>query len=195
VTEIVLTFGEPLTAGPAGTLANYRLTMHGPDYRFGTKDDRVRPLAAVTYDEATNTVRVRPVRSLPPGYFFRLTVEGDAGLTDLLGVPLDGDRDGAPGGDLVHTFGRGARLLYVDGNGDRVVLRLAGGGMMELTRGPSGEGLDLHLLGTVPGKSVLLGTVTRRRQQGDARTTLRSVTGLDGVTNRLTEPPFAVGEQ
>ena len=195
VTEIVLTFSEPLAADPAGTLANYRLTTHGPDYRFGTRDDRVRALAAVTYDEATNTVRVRPVRSLAPGYFFRLTVEGDAGLTDVLGVPLDGDRDGAPGGDLVHTFGRGARLLYVDDNGDRVLLRLVRGGMMELTRGLSGEGLDLHLLGTVPGKSVLLGTVTRRRQQGDARTTLRSITGLDGIGNRLADPPFAVGDQ
>ena len=121
----------------------------GPDRQLGTADDRLRALATVRYDAATNTVRLRPTVPLLNGNFFRLVVEGDTGLTTPAGEPIDGDGDSTPGGDFHHIFARGKELKYFDANGDRVVLRVTGGGTMELTRDLSGEGLDLRLLASI----------------------------------------------
>jgi hypothetical protein len=65
---------------------------------------------------------------------------------------------------------------------------------MGLTRDPDGEGLYLVLLNVRPGKTVLTGTVRQLDPlAGDGLTTLRSITGLEGVTNLLTDPPFIIG--
>jgi len=194
VTRIIVSFNQPVAAGPAGTLANYQLIGPGPDRRLGTADDRVRSLAAARYDPATNTVRLRPSNPLLNGNFFHLIVEGDTGLITPSGEPLDGDGDGAPGGDFHRIFGRGRELKYFDANGDRVILRVENGGMMELTRDLNGEGLDLFLLRTIRGRSVLSGTVRQPDPStGDGLTSLHSIIGLDGIDNRLTDPPFEIG--
>jgi len=195
IVRIVVSFNQPLSAATAKKLSNYRLFGAGPDRQIGTKDDRLRPLAAAAYDPATNTVRLRPSQPLASGNFFRLIVKGNAGLTNATGEQLDGDGDTEPGGNFHHIFGRGKEFKYFDANGDRVVLRLTDGGAMLLTRDLNGEGLDLVLLNTRPGESTLSGTVRKLNQQtGDGLTTLRSITGLDGVTNFLTDPPFTIEE-
>lgn len=195
IVRIVVSFNQPLSAATAKKLGNYRLFGAGPDRQIGTRDDRLRPLAAAAYDPATNTVRLRPSQPLSNGNFFRLIVKGNAGLKTTTGELLDGDGDTVPGGNFKHIFGRGKELKYFDANGDRVVLRLTDGGAMLLTRDLSGEGLDLVLVNTKAGESTLSGTVRKpNAQTGDGLTTLRSIAGLDGVTNLLTDPPFSIEE-
>jgi hypothetical protein len=193
IVKIIVSFKLPVSAATAKKLANYRLIGPGPDQQIGTSDDRVRSLATAHYDPATNTVRLRPSKPLPNGYFYHLIVKGDAGLTTPTGERLDGDGDAAPGGDFHHIFGRGRELKYFDANGDRVVLRVVDGGGMVLTRDLSGEGLDLVLFGTSLSHSVLSGTVRKPDPlTGDGLTTLRSITGLDDVDNSLADPPFVI---
>jgi hypothetical protein len=63
--------------------------------------------------------------------------------------------------------------------------------MLSLDR--NGDGMDLELIGTVPNRTTLAGTVKRGRS-GDGVTTLRSISGLAGVNrDRLRSPPFVVG--
>jgi hypothetical protein len=194
IAKIVVSFNEQVDPITAGKRANYRLIAAGPDRRLGTNDDRIRPLATARYDAASNTVRLRPQAPLPFGSLFRLVVEGDTGLTTPTGEPIDGDGDLAPGGDFEHLFGRGKELKYFDANGDRVVLRLSNGGVMEMKRDLFGEELGLVLLNTRAGQSVLSGTVRKPNPQtGDGPTTLASILGLEGVTDQLTDPPFIIG--
>jgi len=194
IVKFVVSFNQPVSPATARKLSNYRLFGPGPDRQIGTRDDRVRTLAAAVFDPATNTVRLRPSQPLSSGNFFRLIVKGNAGLTTRTGELLDGDRDTVPGGNFHHIFARGKELKYFDANGDRVVLRLIDGGVMELTRDLNGEGLDLVLLNTRQGRTVLTGTVRQPNPlTGDGLTSLRSITGLESVINQLTDPPFKLG--
>lgn len=115
-------------------------------------------------------------------------------MTDLAGNRLDGNGDGTPGGNFVRSFGLGQTLSYPDSNRDLVTLRLTGGGVMELIRGSDGEGERLRLLGPHAGVSVLSGTVRRPTTGGDGITHVLSLTGITGVQNRLTNPPFVVSQ-
>jgi hypothetical protein len=105
VTAIVIEFNGPLHAGPAGQLANYRLVAAGRDRRFGTRDDVATRLKSARYDAATRTVTLTPRARLVLTKAQRLTILA-AGLTDTLGRPIDGDRDGRPGGDAGATLTR-----------------------------------------------------------------------------------------
>lgn len=92
-TMLVLTFSEAIDPARVPNLANYRLVGPG---------GRVVALRSATYDATARTVTLAPRRLLPLRRAFRLTVNGStaAGLIDLAGNLLDGDRDGRPGGDF-----------------------------------------------------------------------------------------------
>jgi hypothetical protein len=107
-TRLVLTFNTPLDPGRAGRLANYRLVAPGRDQAFGTRDDRAIRLRSVVVGPDARTVTLTPGPRLGlRGRRFLLAIDGTApdGLTDAAGNPLDGDRDGRPGGDFATTFG------------------------------------------------------------------------------------------
>ncbi|WP_435021785.1 Calx-beta domain-containing protein [Tundrisphaera sp. TA3] len=103
---IAVGFGRALNAGSAINLGNYRLIGAGRDRRFGTRDDVRLNLASASYDAATNTVTLSPNRkvSLTSGPV-QLRVIG-AGLLDGSGRPVDGNRDGRVGGDLLATINK-----------------------------------------------------------------------------------------
>jgi hypothetical protein len=97
---IVLQFSEPLNAGAARVLGDYSLATIP-----GSKKQRSKPVALseATYDPANNTVRLVTRKALvltPP---LRLTINA-AGLLDSLGRPMDGDRDGLPGGNFTASL-------------------------------------------------------------------------------------------
>jgi uncharacterized repeat protein (TIGR01451 family) len=199
ITGVVLTFSELLDVARASNRANFSFTALGRDGRPGTRDDRAIGVQSVSYDPATGNLVVVPDRPLRGNQFYRLVINAAApsGLADQAGIPLDGDDDGVSGGSFSVSFSRAQQLRYPDRNGDIVTLRLARGGVLDLTRFADGEGRDLRLLGARPGRSVLSGNVLRRRRIGDGRTTLQTITGLDPngtIRSRLRTPPFFIGQ-
>ncbi len=129
--------------------------------------------------------------------FFQITIDGQAspllnnGLTDLAGNQLLGS-SGARGTPLYVTFGAGTKLAYTDGGNNAVSLRLTKGGVMEMFLSPLGVVEQLQLVGTVPARSTLSGSV-RRLRGGTGRAVLPAIGGSAGVRIRLKTPPFYFG--
>jgi hypothetical protein len=99
-TQIDLTFGSDLDPARAEDVQNYVLTAPGRDGRLGTRDDVRVPIAA-SYDATTRVVTLlaRSRRGSFASAFLRIRSGGESGLIDTRGRPLDGDRDGFPGGE------------------------------------------------------------------------------------------------
>ncbi|HZW34438.1 MAG TPA: hypothetical protein VFF52_27185 [Isosphaeraceae bacterium] len=135
-----------------------------------------------------------PGSALPLNQLYRIVIDGQTsgllnnGVTDANGNLLAGS-DGIAGTPFVATVGVGTRLVYTDGSGNVVSLRLSRGGLMELTQAPNGEIQQLKLVGTVPNKSTLTGSVRHGRRAG--RTALPPITGSTGVRLRLNPRAFA----
>lgn len=94
-TYLVVTFSEPMDSAAAANPAHYLVTAHGL---------RIAP-ASVVYNPESNQAVLRMASRLSVFRAYRLTLSG-AGLRDLAGNPLDGDRDGTPGGDARITINR-----------------------------------------------------------------------------------------
>jgi hypothetical protein len=91
----------------------------------------------------------------------------------------------------VVTFGAGKHLTYTDSQSNIVTLQLQLGGQMALFQDAGGEVQQLGLIGVVPHRSTLTGSV-KRRHGGSGRTTLPPITGAGGVHIKLKGRPFAV---
>jgi hypothetical protein len=108
-TQITLTLSEALNTIDAAAAGNYQLVGAGPDNAFGGADDVVYALAPRYV--AGSTVVTLNVTSGPLAVGkYRLSAFGSAfsSLHDLSGLSLDGNADGAAGGDYVRTFDVGA---------------------------------------------------------------------------------------
>jgi len=97
---VSVAFTGSTDAASATNVRNYRLVAPGRDGRLGTRDDVVLRIASAVYDEALHTVVLRPRSRLswPAARPLGLTVLGGS-LRDASGRAIDGDDDGAPGGD------------------------------------------------------------------------------------------------
>ncbi len=109
-TLLVLTFSTPLDPARAQDLSNYRLVALRPARRFGPGHGRLIALRSAVFDPTRLTVTLVPAERLYLRHFFQLTVKGTSpgGVTDMEGRLLDGNRDGAPGGDFVGQIGPGS---------------------------------------------------------------------------------------
>ena len=94
-TALVINFSEAVVGG--GTAGNYQLQNLGPDNLLGTADDMLLPLS-VSYTGSAATLGFTPL----PESVYRLTVRDT--VTDAVGNRLDGDGNGAAGGDWVGEF-------------------------------------------------------------------------------------------
>lgn len=190
ITGILLAVSEPLDPVRAQNVGSYGFVVvsAGPDGVLSTADDFSIPLASASYNPERLEVLLTPASPLALNTFNQLIVNGNpsatAGLTNVRGDLLDGDSNGVNGGAYGAIFGAGFRFVYLDRNGDRVSLRLARGGLLELRRGIDGEAQQLRLVQTVPRRSILKGSVKRART-GDGQTTLGSLSGTSGVKIRL----------
>ena len=192
IVSIVLEVSEELNRVGVADVHNYVIVMPGKDKKFGTGDDtRLLPKSA-SYDAASLTITLTPANPLKLDQFVQVGVNGFDKLTDLAGNPLDGNRDGVPGGDFSAIVGRGTKLSYTDGNGDTVSLTLSKGGTMDVLLGPKGDAQHVRLNGTTPG-SALTGTVTKGKKQGDGATHLDLISGAAGVKFNLPKPAFQIG--
>ncbi len=105
-TSFAVTFDSDMDPATAGDLSNYVLRSAGRDGRFGTRDDKLIGLRAVSYDAATHTATLSPIsRQLLLRARYQVVLKGTSGgLTDSAGKLLDGDRDGKAGGDLIRVI-------------------------------------------------------------------------------------------
>lgn len=107
VTELLVTFDEPVRSGDAANPGLYSLLRSGPDQSFETAgcgptapEDEVVNLAGGSYAPPTATLTVEG-SALPDGLY---RLRACAGIRDLEGNGLDGDGDGAGGDDFARTF-------------------------------------------------------------------------------------------
>ena len=114
------------------------------------------------------------------------------GLADVYGGLLEGS-SGVPGTPYVVIFGAGTRLMYNDDQGNVVTLQLRQGGNMELFQSSGGSVQQLGVIGAVPGRTTLTGSVKRGRG-GTGRTALPPISGAAGVHVKLKGRPFAVAQ-
>ena len=107
VRQIGVTFTGELNPIDVNAEAAYELRRAGSG-GFGSPDDVVyvlTPSYAAGDTSAVLAVEGLDVKGLPPGtYRFTIFSNDDTSLHDLAGLMLDGDANGAPGGDYVRVF-------------------------------------------------------------------------------------------
>ena len=105
LTQIAVTFSEPVVLIDATAPANYELRGAGADGAFDTADDFVYTLSP-QFTVGSRDVRLDIVGGTRASGRYRLTVYGQAGrgVHDASGVLLDGDGDGSAGGQYVREF-------------------------------------------------------------------------------------------
>ena len=217
VTQLVLTFNEPLDPATAQDTAAYQVLrrIHREDDDDGglienpfddgdgadTDIVRVRFDSAV-YDDAARSVTLtaaNPFRADKRFRNFRIAGGNERALKDVSGNLLDGDADGTAGDPVVMTFKsrRGGRLTLRDTDGDRATLRLRGPGRMFtlLHRKPRRVPSDplIFLDRTRPDRSELSGTV-RPGRNGDGVVDIEQITGIATANvTFLSDPAFRIG--
>jgi uncharacterized repeat protein (TIGR01451 family) len=188
ITSVSLSFDAPLNPTYAANPANYQLV--------GMSKGQVVGIGAINYNPATFTVTIVPAAPLAPNQYYRIQVvgSGPTAVRDIAGNLLDGAGNGSAGSNYVASFAEGNKLQYTDSSGNKVTLKLAGPGYLEQIRDASGDGELLELVGEVPHRTTLSGTI-HRVKGSSGRTMLGTVTGLGNfgdVKVLLTSPPFLV---
>jgi hypothetical protein len=97
---IVVQFDQALGAAAAANPGAYMLTSAPAGKKHIGK---LLPLSRPDYNAAAHTVTLRVLQSRPLRLPVQLRIVGSV-LTDSLGRPLDGNRDGQPGSDFVTTL-------------------------------------------------------------------------------------------
>jgi hypothetical protein len=117
-------FSGALDSAHARDLGAYRLVTPGKDKAFGTRDDKVAALVGASYDPGTHTVTLTPRRKASKKAL-QLAIAA-VRVLDAQGRPIDGDRDGQPGGDFRTTLGgKGLRIRLADDPGPGRVGRVS----------------------------------------------------------------------
>jgi hypothetical protein len=192
IASLTLSFSAPLDPTDALDPSNYQIVNLATG---GTV-----PIASVSYNAATESVTVVPASPLPARQYDQIEVVGigATAVRDLAGNLLDGSGLGMAGSNYVASFAQGTRLQYMDNNGNRVTLKLKGAGYLEQVRDASGEGILLEIVGMVPHRTTLSGTVKApRKHDVSTGTDLGTITGLGqfgDVRVLLKTPPFRVAQ-
>src|SRR5262249_51176022 len=88
--------------------AGYWVVLPGKDHRFGTRDDKIVKIRKAIYQASTKTVTLTPASRLAAGSSVELVVSGTTTKVhpvDVWGRPIDGNKDGKPGGNYVDPIG------------------------------------------------------------------------------------------
>ncbi len=188
IANLTLTFSEPLDPTDASNPASYQIVNLAGG---GTVS-----IASVRYNASTDSVTVVPASPLPSGRYDQIEVigTGATAIRDRAGNLLDGNGSGIAGSNYVASFAQGTRLQYVDNSGNNVTLQLKGAGYLEQVRDASGEGILLNIVGMVPHRTTLTGSIKGpKRKKG--QTDLGTINGLGrfgDVRVLLKTPPFRV---
>jgi uncharacterized repeat protein (TIGR01451 family) len=196
ITSLTVGFTEPLDPKYAMLASDYQLVAPG-------LGNMVIPLTPESYSNSNFSVVLAPSVALPSGqyYYIQVVGSGPSGIRDISGDLLDGAGNGQPGSNYQASFAQGTQLKYVDGSGNKVMLKLAGSGYLEQVRDASGDGVVLNVVGFKPRHATLSGTVKApishavRKNRPAQATELGVINGLGSfgaVKVLLTSPPFEV---
>lgn len=105
VRVLAVRYSDPVDPNSSQNLGAYRLVTAGRDRRIGTRDDRGAAFRSATYDAATRTVTLTPRARVLPRGALQLTIIA-ASILDTQQRPIDGNRDGQPGGDYLTPLRR-----------------------------------------------------------------------------------------
>lgn len=189
ISGAVVHFNEDLEPDSASDVDNYKLTVV-------TRAGKVRPMSfdSAVYDPVNRKVTLG-LTPFEQTKFVKmgLRINGraasgnrPAGVQDLAGNRLDGNRDARPGGDAVQIFKvfSGTTLKYKDRDGDRVTLELTGlgpdtqlDGVMPIG-GPATQTTQFWILDPIALQTSLKGTV-KPGLRGDGITVISEIIGLD----------------
>ncbi|MFI5380226.1 MAG: dockerin type I repeat-containing protein, partial [Tepidisphaerales bacterium] len=121
LSQIGLTFSEPVNPIDAAAPSDYQLVGAGPDGLFGTADDITYALTPAYTPGSTQDALKVNAGPLPAGRY-RLTVFGSVtGIHNLSGLLLDGTASGTPGSNYVRTFTIALSPLLIPGTGNDTI--------------------------------------------------------------------------
>ena len=108
VTEILVTFSGALNVTEAQQTGAYRLITPGKHGSFTAKNAGIIKLRSAVYGVGSDTVTLRLKKAFSLSKPVELTVNGTppSGLQDAFGQLIDGDDNGAPGGNAVALLRR-----------------------------------------------------------------------------------------
>ena len=182
--SLVATFSEPLLPASAEFLANYSVrNVNAKGYI---------PVVSATYDATALTVTLGLARPTPANRPVALTINGGiTGVTGADGVLMDGDDDQQPGGNYIALLTTGRSINFIDSEGDRANVRLAGPGQIALVQLPNGDPTSLTVSGAVNGRTTLTGAL-RPGPGSKGVITFPTVIGMQNVNNKLPYPAFTI---
>jgi hypothetical protein len=177
VTAVVLTFDVPLDPTTAQNTSAYKLVRKSQDDDDGFGGDGGTDVSRVSietanYDPVANAVTLTVRRAFELRKNFTVVqVQGNGpnAVLTAAGTPIDGDGNGREGGDLFLRYkARASKTFnFKEADGDRVRLRVQGGGHMLYflpIRGRSSPAFFMRE--TDPATSLLTGTV-KQGKRGD----------------------------
>ncbi len=203
----VVIYNEDMDPAAVSNLANYRLTTVA-------KNGKITNLSfnTATYDPVNRRVTLGLNTPFLQTTFAKLVVRvtgrGAAGVKDVNGNLLDGNRDRRIGGDAVQMFkvfskALGTPLRFVDRDGDSITLNLSGeipngaptprlDGVIPVG-GPLTQRTQFWILDPIALRTSISGSVTRRAV-GDGIVVIAEIIGLDKkeLTPLFTSPAFQV---
>jgi uncharacterized repeat protein (TIGR01451 family) len=197
IASLVLSFNEPLATGPANNVSNYRLVNIGHDGIFGTGDDSTVPISSATYNASNWTVTLVPGSLLSLNQFYHIAVNGSptTGITSIAGSELAGAGPGLAGTDYTAMFAQGTKLTYVDTSQNKVTLTIKKGGYLDDVLSGAGQGGELVVVGEVPHRTVLSGTIKKRKHgtgQSFLGYTIYGLGQFGDVRVKMKSPPFEI---
>ncbi len=108
VTNIQVTFSEPVNSAQADEQATYRLVAAGKGGSFTARNARVIKPSSIVYSVTDNTATLTLKKPLKLTKALQLTVQGTgtSGLVDSIGRYIDGANNGQPGSNAVIAIKR-----------------------------------------------------------------------------------------
>jgi hypothetical protein len=194
IIDIFVNFSRPVITSTAINPANYALLNIGRDGKYGTLDDSGVQMTEALSPSSSSIVVLTPSQPLPPNQFFHLWISG--AVEDLDGNMLSGDGR-AQGTSYTAMLARGTKLSYYTPAGDQVSLKTTGGGIIDDLLSGSGEGVRLTVVGEVPHRTVLSGSVRKVRGgtgQAYLGYTIWGLGSYGDVRVRLSSPRFQIDQ-
>jgi glucose/arabinose dehydrogenase len=114
VRSVIISFDGQVNLASEKSRTAYWLVLPGRDRKLGTRDDRYTRFRSVRYSASANAVSLIPASRITTRQAFEVVVPGSGArgmLVDIYGRPIDGNRDGQPGGDYVAVFGPGTTIV------------------------------------------------------------------------------------
>lgn len=195
ISAVVITFSGSLDPATAQNPDNY---LFGGSRGSGRHVHKT-PFETPVYDDAAHTVTLTFTKVYRITRFKRLKVIISASkpgeVSDPSGNLLDGDRDGAAGGDSDTRFkiSRTNHLHYKDADGDRVTLNLTGARSRKMTTlfGPNRNVTEILIRGVT---NTLRGSIKFAKKGSDQQTVIGRIVLGDPTNASTLTSPFVIGQ-